>query len=144
MRILNYTNKNNGYAKNHKTWKWIYLSTAGEMLTVLLSVPIWEPENIYFILEHTFWVGLKNPKFKYVDLHISIEASFKGGLYILYRTKILIYSENLLGLWLYGLIKNTADFIKKVLSVYTYSMTTIYPSLSAQVAKSTFFMKSPV
>jgi len=38
----------------------------------------------------------------------------------------------------------TADFIKKVLSVYTNSMTTIYLSLSAQVAKSTFFMKSPV
>ena len=38
----------------------------------------------------------------------------------------------------------TADFIKKVLSVYTHSMTTIYLSLSAQVAKSTFFMKSPV
>ena len=56
MKTLNYTNchKNNGYAKNHKTWKCIYLSTAGEMLTVLLSVPIWEPENIYFILEHTF------------------------------------------------------------------------------------------
>ena len=31
--------------------------------------------------------------------------------------------------------------IKKVLSVYTHS---IYLSLSAQVAKSTFFMKSPV
>ena len=39
---------------------------------------------------------------------------------------------------------STADFIKKVLSVYTHSMTTIYLSLSAQVAKSTFFMKSPV
>ena len=38
----------------------------------------------------------------------------------------------------------TAYFIKKVLSVYTHSMTTIYLSLSAQVAKSTFFMKSPV
>ena len=38
-----------------------------------------------------------------------------------------------------------ADFIKKVLSVYTHSMTTIFLSLSAQVAiKSTFFMKSPV
>ena len=40
--------------------------------------------------------------------------------------------------------KGTAGFIKKVLSVYTHSMTTIYLSLSAQVAKSTFFMKSPV
>ena len=39
---------------------------------------------------------------------------------------------------------DTADFIKKVLSVYTHSMTTIYLSLSAQVARSTFFMKSPV
>ena len=39
---------------------------------------------------------------------------------------------------------STADFIKKVLSVYTNSMTTIYLSLSTQVAKSTFFMKSPV
>ena len=38
----------------------------------------------------------------------------------------------------------TEDFIKKVLSVYTHSMTTIYLSVSAQVAKSTFFMKSPV
>ena len=38
----------------------------------------------------------------------------------------------------------TADFIKKVLSVYTHSMKTIYLSLSAQVAKSTFFMKYPV
>ena len=38
----------------------------------------------------------------------------------------------------------TAYFIKKVLSVYSNSMTTIYLSLSAQVAKSTFFMKSPV
>ena len=38
----------------------------------------------------------------------------------------------------------TADFIKKVLSVYTHSMTTIYLSMSTQVAKSTFFMKSPV
>ena len=38
----------------------------------------------------------------------------------------------------------TADFIKKVLSVYTHSMTTIFLSLSVQVAKSTFFMKSPV
>ena len=41
-------------------------------------------------------------------------------------------------------ISITADFIKKVLSVYTHSMTTIYLSLSAQVARSTFFMKSPV
>ena len=38
----------------------------------------------------------------------------------------------------------TADFIKKVLSVYNHSKTTIYLSLSAHVAKSTFFMKSPV
>ena len=38
----------------------------------------------------------------------------------------------------------TADFIKKVLSVYAHSMTAIYQSLSTQVAKSTFFMKSPV
>ena len=38
----------------------------------------------------------------------------------------------------------TADFIKKVLSVNTHSMATIYLSLSAQVARSTFFMKSPV
>ena len=38
----------------------------------------------------------------------------------------------------------TAGFIKKVLSVYTHSMTTIYLSQSTQVAKSTFFMKSPV
>ena len=39
---------------------------------------------------------------------------------------------------------HTADFIKKVLSVYTHSMTTIYLFLRAQVAKSTFFMKSPL
>ena len=38
----------------------------------------------------------------------------------------------------------TADFKKRVLSVYTHSMKTIYRSLSAQVARSTFFMKSPV
>ena len=38
----------------------------------------------------------------------------------------------------------TADFIKNVLSVYSHSMTTIYLSLSAQVAKSTYFMKYPV
>ena len=38
----------------------------------------------------------------------------------------------------------TGDFIKKVLSVYTHSMATNYLSISAQVAKSTFFMKSPV
>ena len=38
----------------------------------------------------------------------------------------------------------TADFIEKVLSVYTHSMTTIYQSMSAEVAKSTFFMKSLV
>ena len=38
----------------------------------------------------------------------------------------------------------TADFIKKVLSVNTRSMAIIYLSLSIQVAKSTFFMKSPV
>ena len=38
----------------------------------------------------------------------------------------------------------TADFIKKVLSVYTHSITNIYLSLSAQVAKSTFLMKYPV
>jgi len=34
--------------------------------------------------------------------------------------------------------------MKKELSVYTHSMTTIYLSLSAQVAISTFFMKSPL
>ena len=34
--------------------------------------------------------------------------------------------------------------MKKVLSVYTHSMTTIYLSQSAQVAISTFFMKSPL
>ena len=39
---------------------------------------------------------------------------------------------------------HTADFIKKVLSVYTHSLTTIYLSLSARVAKSTFFIQSPV
>ena len=39
---------------------------------------------------------------------------------------------------------NTGGFMKKVLSVYTHSMTTIYLSLSAQVAISTFFMKSPL
>ena len=42
------------------------------------------------------------------------------------------------------MILTTADFIKRVLSVYTHSMTTIYLSQSAQVAKSTFFMKSPL
>ena len=39
--------------------------------------------------------------------------------------------------------KNTADFIKKALSVYTHSMTTFYLSLSAQVANSTFFHEIP-
>ena len=38
----------------------------------------------------------------------------------------------------------TADFIKKVLPVYTHAMKTLYLSLSAQVDISTFFMKSPV
>ena len=52
--------------------------------------------------------------------------------------------------YIYNVILNTvpeagtADFIKKVLSVYTHSMTTIYLSLGTQVAKSTFFMKFPV
>ena len=41
-------------------------------------------------------------------------------------------------------VTTVSDFIKKVLSVYTHSTTTIYLSLSAQVANSTFFMKSPV
>ena len=39
---------------------------------------------------------------------------------------------------------HTADFIKKVLGVYTHSVETIYLSLSAQVAVGTFFMKSSV
>ena len=39
---------------------------------------------------------------------------------------------------------HTADFIKKVLWVYTRSMETIYLSPRAQVAVGTFFMKSPV
>ena len=45
--------------------------------------------------------------------------------------------------WLHD-VYATADFIKKVISVYTHSMETIYLSLSVQVAKSTFFMKCPV
>ena len=40
-------------------------------------------------------------------------------------------------------LHDTADFIKKVLSVYTHSMTTFYLSLGAQVAKN-IVMKSPV
>ena len=45
----------------------------------------------------------------------------------------------------WGINSDTADFIKKVLSVYTPSITTIYLSLSARyLAKSTFFMKSPL
>ena len=44
----------------------------------------------------------------------------------------------------YLFLYSTADFIKKVLSVYTHSMTTLYLSLSVQVANSTFFMKSTV
>ena len=43
-----------------------------------------------------------------------------------------------------GSFSHTADFIEKVLGVYTRSMETIYLSLSAQVVVSTFFMKSPV
>ena len=43
-----------------------------------------------------------------------------------------------------SLLLYTGGFMKKVLSVYTHSMTTIYLSLSAQVAISTFFMKSPL
>ena len=39
---------------------------------------------------------------------------------------------------------HTGSFMKKVLSVYTHLMTTIYLSLSAQIAISTFFMKSPL
>ena len=39
---------------------------------------------------------------------------------------------------------HTADFMKKVLSMYTHSMTIIDPSLSAQVAEETIFRKSPV
>ena len=39
---------------------------------------------------------------------------------------------------------NTGGFMKKVLSVCTHSMMTIYLSLSAQVAISTLFMKSPL
>ena len=38
----------------------------------------------------------------------------------------------------------TADFIKKVLGVYTRSMDTMYLSLRAQIAVGTFFMKSSV
>ena len=38
----------------------------------------------------------------------------------------------------------TADFVKKVLGVYTHSMETFCLSLRAQVAVGTFFMKSPV
>ena len=38
----------------------------------------------------------------------------------------------------------TGGFMKKVLSVYTHLLTTIYLSLSAQVAISTLFMKSPL
>ena len=38
----------------------------------------------------------------------------------------------------------TADFILKILGVYTHSMETIYLFLSAQVAGGTFFMKSLV
>ena len=41
-------------------------------------------------------------------------------------------------------IMHTADFIFKVLGVYTPSMETIYLSLRAHVAMGTFFMKSPV
>ena len=47
-------------------------------------------------------------------------------------------------MWSTTYITNTTEFIKKVLSVYTHSMATISLSLSVQVAKSTFFMKSPV
>ena len=43
------------------------------------------------------------------------------------------------------IILDTADFIKKkVLSVYSHSMATIYLSLIAQVAKSTFLLQSPL
>ena len=38
----------------------------------------------------------------------------------------------------------TADFMKKVPSVYTPSMKTIYLSLSAQVAEETIFKRPPV
>ena len=39
---------------------------------------------------------------------------------------------------------DTADFMKKVPSVYTHAMETIYLSLSAQVAEGTVFRKLPV
>ena len=38
----------------------------------------------------------------------------------------------------------TADLMKKVPSVYTHSMKTIYLSLSAKVAEGTIFRKFPV
>ena len=51
-----------------------------------------------------------------------------------------------LTIWVNLCIRSQLQLIsqKKVLSVYTHSMQTIYPSLSAQVAKSTLFMKSPI
>ena len=56
----------------------------------------------------------------------------------------MLVFQNKLFFYFFVLQPDTTDFMKKVLSVYTHSKTTIYLSLSAQVAKSTFFMKSPV
>ena len=60
-------------------------------------------------------------------------------MYILYSEAVVkrlleTQQQKMQGLILTG----TADFIKKVISVYTHSMTTIYLSLGAQVANSTF------
>ena len=65
-----------------------------------------------------------------------IYAAFENYIF---KHKYCFYSYNLVEKIFY-----TADFIKNVFSVYTHSMSTIYLFLSAQVAKSTFFMKSPV
>ena len=65
--------------------------------------------------------------------------------YIFVKDVLLIIVRDFNKIYNYLLgILTTADFIKKVLTVYSHSMTTIYRSLSAQVAKSTFFMKSRV
>ena len=78
---------------------------------------------------------------EYKLLEMLIQFQYRNSrLFIMFNIRLLLTVL----ICIFGSKLSTADFIKKVLSVYTQSMTTIDLSLSAQVAKSTFFMKSPV
>ena len=122
----------------------LYNSQLGLLLTPISLIICWYRRDIFWSCISVWTV----PNTWMQEFFLtSKRLTFKSIVMASTQTSFFYVPKKLL----FGLLKksrshkkyacsSTANFIKKASSVYTHLMSTIYLSLSTQVAKSTFFM----